>query len=235
MLKPIAPELWCAIHRFKSMGLELSSRMTVVRFPDRSLWLHSPIALNDALKAELNALGRVRWIVAPNLAHHLFAGDALAAYPEAELWGAPGLKKKRPDLTSMRPLPREPLAEWASELDQVLVEGMPLVRETVWFHKSSGTLIATDLCMWFQGEWPWLSRVYGHLNGVMNGLAVSRLVRLVTRDKPAAAGSCLRILAWPIKRVVMAHDSIVEVNAKKQLAQALACFGRPSTPPASET
>jgi hypothetical protein len=235
MLKPIAPELWCATHRFKSMGLELSSRMTVVRFPDHSLWLHSPIPLTDALKTALNALGRVRWIVAPNLAHHLFAGDALAAYPDAELWGAPGLKKKRPDLTALQPLPKDPLPEWEPELDQVFVEGMPLVRETVWFHKRSCTLIVTDLCMWFQGEWPWRSRLYGQLNGVMNGLAVSRLVRLVTRDKPAAANSCQRILSWPFERVVMAHDTIVEVNAKHQLALALACFDRRSAPPASET
>lgn len=228
MLKPIASGLWCATHRFKSMGLELSSRMTVVRFADHALWLHSPIPLTDALRTELNALGRVRWIVAPNLAHHLFAGDALAAYPEAELWGAHGLKKKRPDLTALCALPKEGLSDWAPELDQVFVEGMPLVQETVWFHRASGTLIATDLCMWFQGTWPWPSRAYGHLNGVMNGLAVSRLVRLVTKDKPAAAGSCQRILAWPIKRVVMAHDTIIDQNAKGQLAQALACFGRPS-------
>lgn len=224
MLQSIAPDLWCATHRFKSMGLALSSRMTVVRFPDGALWLHSPIPLTEALKNGLNQLGRVRWIVAPNLAHHLFAGEALKAYPLAQLWGAPGLIKKRPDLTELRTLPREVLPEWASELDQVFVEGMPLVRETVWFHERSKTLIATDLCMWFQGDWPWQSRAYGHLNGVMNGLAVSRLVSLVTRDKPAAAASCQRILRWPIERVVMAHDSIVDTNAKAQLAKALARF-----------
>jgi len=224
MLIPIVPDLWCATHQFKSMGMALSSRMTVLRFPDGSLWLHSPIPLTEALKSELDQLGTVRWIVAPNLAHHLFAGDALNAYPSAQLWGAPGLRKKRPDLADLRSLPREVLPEWASELEQVFIEGMPLVRETVWFHKSSKTLIATDLCMWFQGKWPWLTRVYGHLNGVMNGLVVSRLVLLVTKDKPAAAASCQRILDWPIERVVMAHDSIVDTNAKALLAKALARF-----------
>ena len=224
MLQAIATDLWCATHRFKSMGLALSSRMTVVRFPDGALWLHSPVPLTEPLKNELDRLGSVRWIVAPNLAHHLFAGEALKAYPSAQLWGAPGLKKKRPDLTSLRALPRDALAEWAPALEQVFVDGMPLVRETVWFHRPSQTLIATDLCMWFQGEWPWRSRMYGHLNGVMNGLAVSRLVRLVTRDKSAADASCQRILEWPIERVVMAHDSIVDTQAKAQLAKALSCF-----------
>jgi hypothetical protein len=206
------------------MGLALSSRMTVVRLPDGALWLHSPIPLTDALKGELDQLGPVRWIVAPNLAHHLFAGEALKAYPSAHLWGAPGLKKKRPDLADLRSLPKDVLPEWDAALAQVFVEGMPQVRETVWFHKRSKTLIATDLCMWFQGDWPWSTRVYGHLNGVMNGLAVSRLLLLTTRDKLAAATSCRRILDWPVERVVMAHDSIVETNAKALLTKALARF-----------
>lgn len=200
--------------------------MTVVRLPGNTLWMHSPIPLTAELKEELMALGDVRWIVAPNLAHHLFAGLAHDDFPSAQLLGAPGLKAKRPDLERLLTLPVEPLAEWAGVLDQVFVEGMPLVNETVWFHQPSGTLIATDLCMWFSGAWPWQTRLYGHLNGVMSGLAVSRLLRLATRDKKRAAQSCKRVLAWPIERVVMAHDCIVDADAKRGLAAALAWFDK---------
>ncbi|MEO1482411.1 MAG: hypothetical protein AAFU77_09925 [Myxococcota bacterium] len=58
-------------------GIEVGATMTVVRLADRGLWIHSPIPLNQALVTELDALGEVRWIVAPNLLHHLFLGAGI--------------------------------------------------------------------------------------------------------------------------------------------------------------
>lgn len=230
MLAQLAPNLWHVTHDFSSLGMALSSRMTVVRCADGGLWLHSPVPITPALKQALDQLGPVRWIVAPNRSHHLFAAQALSAFPNAQLWGAPGLRAKRPDLTSLRELPQthsstDP-APWQADLDQVFVQGIPMVSETVWFHAASGTVLITDLCMWFTRAWPWQTRLYGRLNGTVDALAVSRLVRLLTRDKAAAAESCDRILRWPIERVVIAHDCIMETDARTQLAQALAWFAR---------
>jgi hypothetical protein len=50
-------------------------------------------------------------------------------------------------------------------------------------------------------------------------------VRLVTRDKAAAAQSARRILAWPFTRVVTAHNSIVEQDAHAAVARAFRRFG----------
>ena len=57
--------------------------MTVIQLAGGGLWLHSPIRLDDALRAALDAMGPVRFIVAPNKAHHLFAKKCLAMYPQA--------------------------------------------------------------------------------------------------------------------------------------------------------
>ena len=46
-------------------------------------------------RAEVEALGQVTQIVAPNHLHHLFLPDWAAAWPEARLHAAPGLRKKR--------------------------------------------------------------------------------------------------------------------------------------------
>ena len=56
---------------FRAGGLELGGRMTVIRLPDGGLWIHSPVRFEPAHRAAVDALGPVRFLVAPNLMHHL--------------------------------------------------------------------------------------------------------------------------------------------------------------------
>jgi len=89
MLDPIANDLWSATQQISVHGLPVRTRMTVVRLAGGALWLHSPIAPAAALRAALDTLGDVRWIVAPNRMHHLFAGDWQGHYPQAAQGWAP--------------------------------------------------------------------------------------------------------------------------------------------------
>lgn len=225
MLTQIAPNLWSLQHGFKTAGLPLTSRMTVVRFADGRLWLHSPVRFDDAVRAALASLGEVAWIVAPNRYHHMFAGACQRAFPNATLYGAPGLNAKRPDLAGLRELGAEVEPDWATELDQVFVRGIPLLNETVWFHKASGSLIVTDILQWLSGDLPWKAVLFAHLGGVRKRLAVPRTVRFATRDKAAAADSARAILHWPFTRVIVAHNTIVERDAHAAVERAFDYFG----------
>jgi hypothetical protein len=204
MLTQIAPNLWHMERGFTAAGLPVSSRMTVVRFDDGRLWLHSPVRFDEAVADQLRALGTVSWIVAPNRAHHLFAKHAQRMFPQAVLYGAPGLAAKRPDLAGLIELGDTVPPEWQHELDQAVIRGMPFVNEVVWFHKATQTLIMTD---------------------VRAKLDVPRTVRLVTRDKAKAAGSARIILQWPFTRVITAHNSIVEQDAHAAVEKAFKHFG----------
>jgi hypothetical protein len=208
----------------RSPGIRLSSRMTVVRLRDGGLWLHSPVPLSPDLRTQLAALGEVRFVVAPNKMHHLFAGSCMATYPQAQLYGAPGLAAKRPGLRGLRELGRAPEPAWQDELDQVFFDGLPLANESAWFHHATGTLILTDLCQWWQGELPPLAALYAQLTGVRRRLAVPRTVRLAIRDKRAAWASAQGILQWPITRVLVAHNAIVDDAAHAAVAEAFACL-----------
>ena len=225
MLTALAPNLWYATYAFKVNGLPLTTRMTVVRLPRGHLWLHSPIPIAPKLKVALDALGEVRYIVAPSKAHHLFAGDCAAMFPQAQLWGAPGLRAKRPDLTQLQDLPAPDTGPWCPELDHMLFEGIPLANETDWFHAPSGTVILTDLCQWMQGDLPLATVLYAKLTGVRSGLHVPRTVRLLVHDAAAARASAARLLRWPIQRVVVAHNAVIETDAHAQLARALQALG----------
>jgi hypothetical protein len=225
MLIQIAPNLWHMERGFTAAGLPVSSRMTVVRFDDGRLWLHSPVRFDEAVAGQLRGIGTVAWIVAPNRAHHLFAKHALRMFPQAALYGAPGLAAKRPDLAGLIELGDAVPLEWQHDLDQVLIRGLPFVNEVAWHHKASRTLIMTDVLQCWGGELDWKTSAYARLTGVRSHLDVPRTVRLITRDRAAAADSARKILQWPFTRVITAHNSIVEQDAHAAVARAFRRFG----------
>lgn len=226
MLHQIAPNLWCTAYKFNVDGKESSSRMTIVRLHNGDIWMHSPIPLSRRMQSDISELGPVRYIVAPNRYHHLYVSDALRAFPQSALFGAPGLQIKRPDLTGMRTLQADPEPAWSDDLDQVFVEGIPVLNETVWLHKPSATLILTDLCQWTDTDKPNQARMYEQLTCAREGLAASRTLKLVVKDRLAAKTSVQRILKWPFQRVILAHNHIIQHGARVQITSALAWFLR---------
>ena len=63
-LNAIADGVWVVPAPLRFMGIfAIGTRMTVIRAGD-GLVLHSPIAIDEALKAEVDALGPVRHVVA---------------------------------------------------------------------------------------------------------------------------------------------------------------------------
>ena len=98
MLK-LHSDLWVAETPLRLLGLEVGARMTVVRLPGSKLLLHSPVATSDELVREVQALGSVAYLVAPNRLHHLFVADWKRACPDASIHVAPGLDSKRADLS----------------------------------------------------------------------------------------------------------------------------------------
>ena len=227
-LRSVAPELWSAQQRISVQGLPVRTRMTVVRLAGGQLCLLSSIAPKPELRAALDALGQVCWVVAPNRTHHLFAGDWLAHYPQAQLWGAPGLAAKRPDLAQLHTLPGPAAdattlpAEWAPDLHMQFFAGLPLLNECVWLHQPSGSLLVTDLLQNYPQDLSFSARLFNTLNGTRGRLAMPRALRFSIRDKAAARASAQAICSWPVQRLVLAHDTVIEQDAAAQLRSALA-------------
>ncbi|MFZ6814834.1 DUF4336 domain-containing protein [Undibacterium sp. Rencai35W] len=223
MFLSLTDNIWHVQHAFVVSGVPITSRMTIIRLTSGALWVHSPVPVDSTTKAQIDALGPVEFIVAPSKAHHLFAKKFAEHYPSANLYGAPGLADKRPDLRRLQTLTPEP-GIWAPELSYLLFNGIPFANETVWFHMPTKTLVLTDLCQWWQGDLPWQSRLWNGLTGVRQRFDVPRSVRMLVRDKAAAKVSAGKILEWPIQRIVMAHNSVIEQNAHSELERAFRHF-----------
>ncbi len=221
MIEALAHQLWHVQHAFTVNRLPISSRMTVVRLADGGLWLHSPVPLRPEQREALLQLGPVRFIVAPSKAHHLFLLQCAQAFPEAQLFGAPGLRQKRPDIETLNDLPSPTQAPWTGELQSFVFDGIPAANETVWFHTPSATLIVTDLLQWWQGPLPLSTRLYATLTGVRRRLGVPLTVQSLVRDRRAVQRSARQIMQWPFERVVTAHNAVVDVHAHEVVRRAL--------------
>lgn len=102
MLVSFSDDIWLADGPNVAVaGFDYPTRMAILRLSDGSLFIWSPVALGNELKTLVDALGIVRYVIAPNSLHHLSRGDWRRAYPSAKLYAPPGLRAKRKDIVSM--------------------------------------------------------------------------------------------------------------------------------------
>jgi Domain of unknown function (DUF4336) len=223
ILLQFGPDIWLADGSEADVaGFRYPTRMAIIRLRKDGLFVWSPIRLSETLRREVDSLGVVRHLVAPNSLHHLFLQDWRQAYPEATLYAAPGLRQRRRDLEFDADLVDQPPAEWSDEIDQVLIRGNRITTETVFFHRRSRTVLFTDLLQQFPPNW------FRGWRGLIARLdlmtcptpSVPRKFRLAFNDRKAARGALRRIISWPSDNVVMAHGDPVQGDGQSFIASA---------------
>jgi hypothetical protein len=228
VLKPVASGIWIVDSEHRMMGVTLPVRMTVVRLSSGDMWLHSPTRFAPALAAEIEAIGPVRHLVAPNIAHWSFLKDWHERYPAAQSWAAPGLETRRQvkqaGVRLDRVLAAEPPEIWAEDLDQVLVPGGAGVTEMGFFHRPSRTLMLVDLIQNFEPEkLPAPLRLATWLVGssAPDGKAPVYLRWIVRRKHAAAGRAARRMVEWAPERVIFAHGDWFAQDGTTRLRQSL--------------
>lgn len=217
-LELLTTDIWTARAPLRFLSFAIGARMTIVRLPDGGVLLHSPMALDDTLRAEIDAIGPVRHVVCPNVFHHLYAAPALAAYPAAKLHAPPELGRKRRDLRIDHPLGD---TTWDGALTPVGIGGS-MLKETVFFHPASGTLISADLLEYFeQCDEAW-TRTYLRAAGVYQRATWNRLLRFVYRDRKAARRDIDRLLELPVDRITIGHGDVIAKDARDVLRNGFA-------------
>jgi hypothetical protein len=214
-LQSVAEGLWAVRAPQQFMGMHVGTQMTIVRLSGGGLLLHSPIPITPELKVQIDAIGPVRHIICPNLFHHLHAGSALAAWPQALLHGPEKLQRKRKDLRFDAVFSEAPHPDWANDLTGITIDGS-LLGETVLYHKASKTLITVDLVENFSHHDHVPTRWYLKLGGIYGRVGWHRLLRAVYVNRRKARASMQRILALDFERVLVAHgDHNIERDARR--------------------
>ena len=217
VLRELAPDLWVTERPLRFGGVEVGTRMSVIRLRDGGLFLHSPVPIDPEVRRGLDALGPVRFAVAPNRFHHLYIAEYPLLYPEMKLFAAPGLEQKRKDIAWEGILDDHAPPAWAGEIDQLFFSGYPLANEVAFFHPTSRTLLLTDLAVNFRKDSPALTRIFFWLLRAYGRFGPSVLERLLIRDRPAARACLNRILEWDFDRVIVAHGQVLTSGGREAL------------------
>ncbi len=220
MLTPFRDGVWSTPRPARFFGLETGTRMTVVRLAHGGLFVHSPVALDAALRAAVDALGPVRAVVAPSLFHHLHVGGWIEAYPDAVIAGCPGLELKRPDLRWTQVLGDQPHPIWGDEIDQVYFSSRR-ENEVDFFHRPSRSFICADSLLNLSTHPDRSTRVVARIMGNV-APGVGWLEPLMVRDRRVARRQVNRMLEWDIDGVLLAHGQPLDHGGRPALEHAYA-------------
>lgn len=213
------------VGRFK---VPFSTRMTIVRLADQSLWCHSPIQANEKLFQEIDRLGNVKHLISPNKIHYAYIGEWKKRYPNAIAWSSPGVEKRAAkqeikvhfddSLKNAAP------SYWKDEIEQLIFKGSRAIEEVVFFHKSSRTLILTDLIENFEPKRieSRLWRMIYKLGGIAHpdGKTPIDLRLTFLGRKKMAKVAYKRMLNWQPEKIILAHGRWYEQNGTDELKRA---------------
>ncbi|MFX0542380.1 DUF4336 domain-containing protein [Roseovarius sp. S4756] len=225
-LKPVADDIWVIDGpALRFYGMPYSTRCTVVRLQNGDLWAHSPTNLTDDLRRELDALGPVRHLIAPNWIHYASVTEWQRAYPGAISHAAPGVARRAArkgiNVTFDHDLDQDAPSDWQGQIDQMIVQGSNMHQEAVFFHRASNTLILADLIENFEtAKLPIWMRPLVWIAGIDDSDGKMPPDMRMTFRKAALADSVERMIAWAPERIILAHGRWYRSDGVAELRRA---------------
>jgi len=199
----IGKGLWVVDGPFRFAGIEFGNRMTLMQSGD-GLLLHSPLPFDERLLAAIQAIGEVKHLIAPNREHNLHVQDWRDRLPGACLWAPPGAKKLHAD-RSLVPGVTMPLRG----IQVIPMLGIPRLKEWVFVHEASATLVITDLAFHFVNVSGFLSRLAIRAYGCYGRFGPTYLVRMLVKDRVLFKQSLREVLQYPFDNIIMSHGTVI--------------------------
>ncbi|CAK0783545.1 hypothetical protein CVIRNUC_006744 [Coccomyxa viridis] len=234
VLREVASNVWAADRPFLWNGIDVGGRMAVLRLSDGSLWVHSPVNLDDDLAAALAELGEVKHIVTPNYEHTKYAQQWRERYPNAKSYGCPGLLEKMPEVCfdmEVGSSGREP-EEWLGEVQSTWLsyEHNPFTRksffsEVVFLFKPAKVLITSDLFWNYPGDRDVGFGTKAWKTG-MDRIYLPFYRSFMIKDKGLYAEAVGRIFKeWDFDSILPCHGDYVARDGKRILQEHLELMG----------
>ncbi|KAK4102164.1 hypothetical protein N658DRAFT_506376 [Parathielavia hyrcaniae] len=231
----------------------VGGRGTLVRLTSGALAIFSPVALTESAKAKVASLGGdVRYIIAPDIEHHIYLSEWAAAYPNAKLIGPEGLPEKRQKVQDDAKIGKEPFAvvvtkangrevrigdDFDADFDMEFVHVHPN-KELVFLYKPDRVLVQADLVFNLPAEEQY-SRVPedqkpkpGALGKLFNSFQTTQgdamgmkrfLWHVISRaDRERFNESVKRIAGWEFDTIVPCHGETMVGNGKEVFEKVMA-------------
>ena len=223
MIHSIAPNLWTLRYPLPKLGADLRRIVTVIRLNSGQLVIHSTAPFTPQDISEIAALGSPDWIVDAMLHHDTFTREGREAFPNASYLAPPGFATEEEfPIGDLLPPPHA----WGTELQVMEIEGVPTLRECVFLHPASRTLIVADLVFNFGPDEPvWTEIMLKLAVGGEHHPGMSRPFRSAIEDEAAFRNSIKAMFDWDFDRVIVAHGDTIESGGKAKISAMLEAAG----------
>jgi hypothetical protein len=203
-------------------GMSLKRTMTVTRLPDGKLVIHNAMALDAAAMEQLEAWGTPAYLIVPNGWHRLDAPAYKQRYPNLQVFGPRGSRKKIQEVIALdgtlEDFPSNTSVSFEPLQGVHHMEGTMLVRS-----EDGLTVVLTDAVFNMDRKRDVLGFLFTSVLGSAPGPRVSRLAKLMfIKDKPALRADLERLANLPgLVRLIVAHEKVAhgaEASAALQRA-----------------
>ena len=218
-MKRLDENLWIGSYPLSVLGADYGRNVTVIRLRSGRLVVHSMAPFVSRDVEHIRALGEPGWLVEATMFHDTYARHGRDSFPGLPFLGPGGFHRNVGFPTQpLLPVPRE----WRGELEVFVVGGVPRIREHVFHHIPSRTLIVADLLFNFPSvEKGWDRFFHRHVAGLHRYPGMSRIFRFCIRNREAFVASMASICALDFDRIIVGHGSVIERNGKAILSGAL--------------
>lgn len=136
-------------------GVHFPTRSTILRLDDGTVAIISPGPFDEEAADQIRQLADQVLLIAPNMVHHLYLKQALAIFPGARVYGPRKLGVKVKSLEGLYQPLDEAEKRLSDAVEIVYLKGNSFLGETVFFHRSSRTLVVTDFVFHMRRPFPW--------------------------------------------------------------------------------
>lgn len=211
----------------KYLGLEVGMRMTVIR-SDKGLALISPIPILATTKLQLEQIGEVKFIIAPNVLHHSYIRQCSNTFPEALVFVPSNLQPLYSDVSNVQLIKESIFKECIPCLEALELKGLftmtprgsVYLEEFAFFHSESKTLVLTDSAFSFSRSNGIADRLVALFLGMRGALSPTILERIASRDRDLLRESVLQICRWPFSTIVVAHGPVLGETGPSEFLKA---------------
>jgi hypothetical protein len=225
--KKVGDGIWVRVYQYNENALHTSA----IALGDGGLLvLNASTDMSDGDFAELDALGKVRALVAPGAFHNMGLPAWSARYPDAGIYGpaaaAKHIAKVHPKLAPLQDL-RALAAILPPDVEAFEVEGCGQPDVLLVVRRADGTTWFTNEIITNWAGWPnaLVFRLLFKLTGSGPGLNVNTMALMFIKGKKPVVKAFHegKLASHPPTRLVPCHGEVLEdANLKQRLAEVVA-------------
>lgn len=217
----IGEGVWLKQFSLKLLGAAFNRTVTVFDLDGGNVLVHSTGLFSEEDYRFFEALGSHIHFVDATCFHDTLTKKVLQAAPEANIYAPAGFSVKDDRIQPIAAL--APIVGDAIEL--IPLCGMPKVNEVEFYDRRNRLLVVADLFFNFVDSGPWTRCFVRATAGIKTYPGMSRLFRMLIKDKLAFQKSISQLRALEFDTLVFGHGQPIYENAKRRFEDALDRYG----------